>query len=234
MKKIIYLLTLICLSSCVNTKSQVVKNISPEEFKKRINTNDGIIIDVRTSKEFHSSHINDASNIDFYSEDFIQKLKVVRKDVPIYVYCRSGGRSSSAARKMEDMGFVKVYNLAGGIKAWNSENYAVATLKEQKLVKNPTLTIAELETILQQNQLVLIDFSTEWCVPCKKMKPVIQEIEKETSSIKVIYIDVDLHQNLIDKYKIKGVPVFMVFKNGIEVFKHVGVISKEKLLKQLS
>ena len=81
---------------------------------------------------------------------------------------------------------------------------------------------------------MLIDFSTEWCVPCKKMKPVIQEIEKENSSIKVIYIDVDLHQNLIDKYKIKGVPVFMVFRNGIEVFKHVGVISKEKLLKQLS
>ena len=84
MKKIIYLLTLICLSSCVNTKSQVVENINPEEFKKRINTNDGIIIDVRTSKEFHSSHIVDASNIDFYSEDFIQKLKVVRKDVPEY------------------------------------------------------------------------------------------------------------------------------------------------------
>lgn len=234
MKKIIYLLTLIHLSSCVNTKSQVIENINPEEFKKRINTNDGIIIDVRTPKEFHSLHINDASNIDFYSEDFIQKLKVVRKDVPIYVYCRSGGRSSSAARKMEDMGFVKVYNLTGGIKAWHSENYAVATSKEKKLVKNPTLTIAELETILQQNQLVLIDFSTEWCVPCKKMKPVIQEIEKENSSIKVIYIDVDLHQNLIDKYKIKGVPVFMVFRNGIEVFKHVGVISKEKLLKQLS
>ncbi len=234
MKKLIYLLTLICLSSCVNTKSQIVENISPEEFKKRINKNDGIIIDVRTPMEFHSSHINDASNIDFYSEAFIQKLKVVRKDVPIYVYCRSGGRSSSAARKMEDMGFVKVYNLVGGIKAWNSENYEVATSEEQKLVKKPTLTIAELETILQQNKLVLIDFSTEWCVPCKKMKPVIQEIETENSSIKVIYIDVDLHQNLIDKYKIKGVPVFMVFKNGIEIFKHVGVISKEKLLKQLS
>ena len=86
MKKIIYLLTLIYLSSCVNTKSQVIENINPEEFKKRINTNDGIIIDVRTPKEFHSLHINDASNIDFYSEDFIQKLKVVRKDVPIYVY----------------------------------------------------------------------------------------------------------------------------------------------------
>ena len=234
MKKLIYLLTLICLSACVNTKSQIVENISPEEFKKRINKNDGIIIDVRTPMEFYSSHINDASNIDFYSEAFIQKLKVVRKDVPIYVYCRSGGRSSSAARKMEDMGFVKVYNLVGGIKAWNSENYEVVTSEEQKLVKKPTLTIAELETILQQNQLVLIDFSTEWCVPCKKMKPVIQEIETENSSIKVIYIDVDLHQNLIDKYKIKGVPVFMVFKNGIEIFKHVGVISKEKLLKQLS
>ena len=88
-----------------------------------------------------------------------------------------GARIFFSCKKDGRYGFVKVYNLAGGIKAWNSENYAVATSKE-KISKKPTLTIAELETILQQNQLVLIDFSTEWCVPCKKMKPVIQEIEK--------------------------------------------------------
>ncbi len=230
----IYLLSLIYLSSCGNINSQIIENIEPEEFQKKINKGEGIILDVRTANEFHSSHIKDASNIDFYSDDFIKKLKIVRKDVPIYVYCRSGGRSSAAASKMASLGFVKVYNLLGGIVAWNSENYITTRSKESAIVKSPTFTIVEIERILKNNELVLIDFSTEWCVPCKKMKPVIQDIQKENINVKVLYIDADEHQELIKKYQIKGVPVFMVFKNGKEIFKHVGIISKEALLKQLN
>ena len=230
----IYLLSLIYLTSCGNITSQVIENIEPEEFQKQINTGEGIILDVRTANEFHSSHIKDASNIDFYSDDFIKKLKIVRKDVPIYVYCRSGGRSSAAASKMASLGFVKVYNLLGGIVAWNTENYITTSSKESTIVKSPNFTNAEIENIFKNNELVLIDFSTEWCVPCKKMKPVIQEIQKENLNVKVIHIDADDHQELIKKYQIKGVPVFMVFKNGKEIFKHVGIISKEALLKQLN
>jgi thioredoxin len=234
MKKIIYLLSLIYLSSCGNINSQVIENIEPEEFKKRINSGPGIILDVRTANEFYSSHIQDASNIDFYSDDFIKKLKIVRKDVPIYVYCMSGGRSSAASSKMASLGFVKVYNLLGGIAAWNSENYITTRSKESATIKSPTFSIVEIENILKNNELVLIDFSTEWCVPCKKMKPVIQEIQKENINVTVLYIDADMHQELIKKYQIKGVPVFMIFKNGKEIFKHIGIISKEALLKQLN
>lgn len=234
MKKMIYLLSLIYLSSCGNINSQVIENVEPEEFQKQINTGEGIIIDVRTANEFHSSHIKDASNIDFYSDDFIKKLKIVRKDVPIYVYCRSGGRSFAAASKMASLGFVKVYNLLGGIVAWNTEDYITTRSKESTIVKSPNFTNAEIENIFKNNELVLIDFSTKWCVPCKKMKPVIQEIQKENLNVKVIHIDADDHQELIKKYQIKGVPVFMVFKNGKEIFKHVGIISKEALLKQLN
>ena len=135
---------------------------------------------------------------------------------------------------MASLGFVKVYNLLGGIVAWNTENYITTSSKESTIVKSPNFTNAEIENIFKNNELVLIDFSTEWCVPCKKMKPVIQEIQKENLNVKVIHIDADDHQELIKKYQIKGVPVFMVFKNGKEIFKHVGIISKEALLKQLN
>ena len=101
MKKILSLLSIVVLISCGDTNSQVVQNIKAEKFQEFSILNDGIIIDVRTVAEFNSGHIKDAANIDFYADDFESKLKIVRKDVPIYVYCRSGGRSSSAAKKIE-------------------------------------------------------------------------------------------------------------------------------------
>jgi thioredoxin len=234
MKKILYLLSAISLISCGNTNSQIIENIEAPQFQTLTNKENGIIIDVRTPEEFYSGHIKDATNIDFYSDKFIEKLKIVRKDVPIYVYCRSGGRSSSAANKMEELGFTKVYNLVGGIGAWDSENYPTIKSKEENLSSQPTFTVLEIENVLKTNELVLIDFSTQWCVPCKKMKPVIQQIQKENSNVKVLVIDADVNKELIKKHQIKGVPVFIVFKNSKEVFRHVGVVSKEELLKQLN
>ena len=66
------------------------------------------------------------------------------------------------------------------------------------------------------------------------MKPVIQEIQQENLNVKVLFIDADINKELIKKHQIKGVPVFIVFKNTKEVFRHVGMISKKELLRQLS
>jgi thioredoxin 1 len=234
MKNILLLLSILFLISCRNTNSQITENIEAPQFQKIINKIDGIILDVRTPQEFHSGHIKDATNIDFYADDFPDKLKIVRKDMPIYVYCRRGGRSSSAASEMEKLGFTKVYNLVGGIGAWNSANYTTIKSKGRTKSSLPTFTISEIDNILKTNEIVLIDFSTQWCVPCKKMKPVIQEIQKENSNIKVLFIDADANKELIKKHQIKGVPIFIVFKNTEEVFRHVGIISKKELLKQLN
>ena len=72
-----------------------------------------------------SGHISDATNIDYYSSDFKEKLDLVKKDVPILVYCRSGGRSSRAANIMQSLGFTEVYNLSGGIGAWKDSGFDV-------------------------------------------------------------------------------------------------------------
>ena len=234
MRNVLYLVFGIFLISCVNTNSQIIQNIGVSEFQLLINKEEAVIIDVRTPQEFHSGHIKDATNIDFYEKDFIDKLNIVRKDLPVFVYCRSGGRSSSSARKMEELGFNQVYNLVGGIGAWNTANYATIKSKESKRFTKPTFAISEVYTILKNNDVVLIDFSTEWCVPCKKMKPVIEEIQEENPDAKVLFIDADVNKKVVKEYKIQAVPVFIVFKNSKEIFRHVGLISKEELLKHLT
>ena len=212
---------------------KVLEDVNTENFQQLIEKGDGIIIDVRTSQEFNSGHIIDATNIDFYSDDFSDKLEIVRKDVPIYVYCRSGGRSSSAANKMEKLGFTKVYNLLGGIGSWQSEGYKTIKSKKVETTTQPKFTETQLNKILSNHKTVLIDFSTQWCVPCKKMKPIIEEIQRENTTVKVLFIDADANKELVKKYQIKGVPVFIVFKNGEESFRKVGLCNKDELTNQL-
>ena len=233
MKNILFLLSIVYFFSCGNTNSQIIEDINAENFHQLIKKGDRIIIDVRTSQEFNSGHIIDATNIDFYSDDFTDKLKIVRKDVPIYVYCRSGGRSSSAANKMENLGFTKVYNMLGGIGSWQSEGYQTIKSKETEITSQPKFTETQLNEILSNNKTVLIDFSTQWCVPCKKMKPIIEEIQRKNTTVKVLFIDADANKELVKKYQIKGVPVFIVFKNGEEYFRKVGLCNKEELINQL-
>ena len=233
MNKILFVLTVAFFVSCGDTNSQIIEDVNAEKFHQLIEEGEGIIIDVRTSQEFNSGHIIDATNIDYYSEDFLDKLEIVRKDIPIYVYCRSGGRSSSAASKMEKLGFAKVYNLIGGIGTWQSEGYETIKSKEGKISKQPKLTETQLNEILNNNKIVLIDFSTQWCVPCKKMKPIIEEIQKENPNVKILFIDADANKELVKLYQIKGVPVFIVFRNGEESFRKIGLCDKEELTNQL-
>ncbi len=235
MKKIIYSLVSIVLVSCSSgpVEAQVINNVSAVEFNKQINSDEGIILDVRTIQEVNEGHIEDATNIDFYASDFTEKLALIRKDVPIYVYCRSGGRSSKSVVIMQDLGFKKIYNLLGGFGAWKANDFKVVVTKGETLKKQQAMSSIDFSDIIKNNDIVLVDFSTQWCVPCKKMKPVIEEIEKENRDVKVIYIDADVNKELVKKYKISGVPVFIVFKGGKEEFRHVGIIEKLELLNKL-
>ncbi len=86
-----------------------------------------LLLDVRTPGEVSQGKItSDAKVIDFYDEDFSERLKELDKSMPIYVYCKAGGRSSSAAKMMVDQGFEKVYNLNGGVGGWVSAGYELS------------------------------------------------------------------------------------------------------------
>ncbi|HNQ26869.1 MAG TPA: rhodanese-like domain-containing protein [Aquaticitalea sp.] len=105
--------------SCNSQTSDTVTDITSEELKKVLSEDAIQLIDVRTQEEYSTGHIGNAQNIDFYSKTFEADIQKLDKNQPVYLYCRSGGRSSSAAELMNTLGFKAIYNLKGGITSWN-------------------------------------------------------------------------------------------------------------------
>jgi len=83
------------------------------------------LLDVRTPGEIAQGKIAGALEIDINDADFKQKVSKLDKEKPVLVYCRSGARSGNAMRQMTAMGFKQVYNLAGGINAWQGSGQKV-------------------------------------------------------------------------------------------------------------
>ena len=99
--------------------------ISPEALDAA--NKDILLIDVRTPGEYASGHIENSINIDYRSDDFKELIAKLDTNQEVYVYCKVGGRSARSAKAMEEMGFKKVYDLKGGIKAW--ERSGLQTVK---------------------------------------------------------------------------------------------------------
>ena len=90
--------------------------LSPIEFKEK--SLNQTIIDIRTPGEFRSGYIKGAKNINLFSKTFLDEIAKFDKNESIYIYCRSGNRTSSASKKISNLGFKQVYDLNGGIKNW--------------------------------------------------------------------------------------------------------------------
>ncbi|MBI1184923.1 rhodanese-like domain-containing protein [bacterium] len=99
---------------------KIAKSVDASTFERMISEKPGTVLDVRTKDEFNSGHLENAVLIDWYSSSFAAEAAKLDKTKPIYVYCHSGGRSSSAMQKLAGMGFNEIYNLKGGIMAWNA------------------------------------------------------------------------------------------------------------------
>ncbi|MBQ3145820.1 MAG: thioredoxin [Clostridia bacterium] len=89
------------------------------------------------------------------------------------------------------------------------------------------------EEVLNSDKPVIIDFYADWCGPCKMMSPIIDSIAEENQELKVGKINVDEDQELAVRYNIMSIPTIIIFKNGNEYKKIVGVTSKENILKEI-
>ena len=127
---IVVLLTSGCIQTKTNTvkletQIQIIENITPEgayiltqENKKNPNF---VILDVRTPEEFLGEHIENAVNLDYYSDTFKNDLDKLDKNKTYLIYCRSGNRSENALNIMKEIDFRELYNMLGGIIKWQSE-----------------------------------------------------------------------------------------------------------------
>jgi rhodanese-related sulfurtransferase len=121
------LLASICLhfQGCTKrseTQIQIIKNITPKEAYTLILKNKDnqffVILDVRTPREFANGHIENAVNVDYYSETFKNVLNRLDHNKTYLIYCRTARRSGRVLDLMKELGFREVYNMAGGITDW--------------------------------------------------------------------------------------------------------------------
>lgn len=120
---IVSLLIILNLNASSQGKSYAV---SPNWFAKSILSDEkAVVIDLRTNEEVKEGIIKGAIQYNFNDEGFEQSVTLLDKSKNYYIYCKSGGRSAKAAGKMVVMGFT-VYDLKGGITAWEGKNKPLA------------------------------------------------------------------------------------------------------------
>ncbi|WP_430613222.1 rhodanese-like domain-containing protein [Flavobacterium sp. JP2137] len=116
-----FLLMLTVVFACQGQVGDKAHLLEPSAFEKQITAEKGQLIDVRTAAEFDQDHISGAENIDVLQGDFDANIAKLDKDKPVYVYCKSGGRSAKAIDKLKAQGFTNLYELQGGFTAWKAK-----------------------------------------------------------------------------------------------------------------
>ena len=90
------------------------------------------------------------------------------------------------------------------------------------------------QEVLESTIPTLVDFWAPWCMPCRMLAPIMEKLAEENEGkLKVCKLNTDENQNIAAQYGIQGIPTLIVFKEGKEVGRTVGVMSKEKLQEKL-
>lgn len=212
-------------------KTNTIQHLEVSVFEAKLSESNGILLDVRTEEEISQGHIPGASFINLYDENFNQKINFIQKDKPIFVYCKMGGRSAKASQELINVGFKEVYNLTGGIQAWYNNGYEI--IKDSIIpVLTQEFTIEQFDSLINQSSKPnIVCFQTKWCLPCKKMHPILSEISDSLKTdINIIKIDMDRNIALSKRFYIKSVPTFIGLTNGEVKWEKIGFTEKEDLL----
>lgn len=210
------------LLSC--SKREGLVDVNATDFQTEIKSADaGQLLDVRTSDEYANGHIKGAILADVTRDAFQNVVANLDKSKTVYVYCLSGGRSSSAAGQLQEMGFKSIVNLSGGMLAWQSANLPVST-KEGVAPRSEGMTVADFNNQIKGKKLVIVDYNATWCGPCKQLSPVLEAwIKAQNVQVELIKIDVDENKELAKAKQIESIPYLEFYKDGKMIDKQIGM-----------
>lgn len=131
MKRLIIILCItlsLCATGCKEDISKgEIKLVTPEEMQTLVDQKDVQLVDVRTPEEYNEGYIPNAQNIDFNSPTFDEDISKLDKNKPVMLYCKGGGRSAKCAEKLLAAGFIKIFDLQGGITQWKFKGFEIET-----------------------------------------------------------------------------------------------------------
>jgi rhodanese-related sulfurtransferase/glutaredoxin len=227
-KHVLYLIAFIALHAMACSQKSA-NTITAAEFGQGIQQSGIQLLDVRTADEFKSGHIKNSLQADYNnSTEFESRTQHLDKSKPVYIYCLSGVRSKYALDFLQTKGFTKIYHLKGGINAWKQAGMAVEGGKEEAQI-----TMQDYQNLVSKDSLVLVDFGADWCPPCKKMEPLVDALLKANPSIKLVKVDGGTQLNVMQQLKVEALPVFIIYKNGKQVWRRDGIATLAELQKQI-
>jgi rhodanese-related sulfurtransferase len=215
-------MAILVVSCAQNTNNNAQKNalaLPAIEFKAAIEKGGVQVLDVRTAAEFKGGHIQNALQANWMDKkEFADRTQYLDKKIPVYVYCQAGGRSAAAQAYLTEQGYT-VTNLEGGMSNWKMQALPVigASTKAQ-------MRVEDLQKVIASNDLVLVDIGAEWCPPCRKMLPVLDALKKDKQH-PFYFLAVDGGDDIdaMQFLKSQGLPTFIIFKKGIEVWRSQGI-----------
>jgi thioredoxin 1 len=99
---------------------------------------------------------------------------------------------------------------------------------EKQLIQHATDSTFR-SLVLDSNRPVLVDFYADWCGPCRRLAPVLEELAAENPGMKIVKVNVDQCPELAERYRVDAIPALKVFKNGQVAEEMMGLASKERL-----
>jgi rhodanese-related sulfurtransferase len=200
--------------------------LTADQFQQNISTTGIQLLDVRTPSEYYSGHIKNSLQADWTDKkEFARRIEFIDKNKPVYVYCLSGARSGAAAKEMRANGYLEVYELTGGINAWKSANLPLEGKADGK-----QMSIEQFNTAIKAPGTVLVDFGAEWCPPCKKMEPVLKSLQATNpGKFTLVKIDGGKDEDILKQYAVTALPVFIIFKDGKQVWRKDGTATEKEI-----
>ena len=147
------------------------------------------------------------------------------------------------SRQMELEPYPERYNISDGLyndAGINAEFVALRTIPAAK--ERPVAKKAEIprrvekvsdhdfeQKVVKSDETVLVDFYADWCGPCKKLAPVLDELAQETPDARVAKVDIDRSPKLAEQYGVRSIPTLILFKDGKPVTRRTGLNSKASL-----
>jgi len=211
--------------------SQTGNSVSPEAFQQQIIRKDIQLLDVRTAGEYQSGHITHALQADWNNRaQFTDRIQSVDKTRPVYIYCLSGGRSAAAATWMRQNGYDSVIELKGGINAWKNADKPV-----EGVAPVSAISLESYKAGIGSTGWTLVDFGAEWCPPCRKMEPVIGHLQQERgNTLHLLKIDGGTQTALMKELQVEGIPTFILYHDGKEMWRKQGIVALDEFNSQLN
>ncbi len=223
--KYFYLLGLCCILLFACEQGVPYKVLPAADFELMISETNTQLLDLRSSEAYTRGHLHNARPAEWKNEEsFSEFASTLDKKIPVLIYDDSATYSPQVAKFLQYKGFL-VTELQNGFAGWQQAGKPVTQAPP------PTpISLAEYRVMTSLSPVVLVDFGAAWCPPCRKMDPVLEQLQmEEGNKFKLIKIDGGIQTALMKSVQASSLPTFIIYKNGMETWRREGIVPLAEL-----